>query len=209
MSKKVGIIDYGAGNLFSVDNAIKGITRNRFISSDPERLTHADYIIFPGVGSFLDGMRSMKRHGLDEFLRDYVKSGKPVLGICLGMQMLLTEGYEGGVNKGLGLVEGVVDKLVHTNNSRIPHMGWNDIYGSDMKDIPIFKGVESQSSYYFVHSYHAVLSSEVKKIYTDFYGTDIVAGFQKDNLFATQFHPEKSQGLGVKLLKNFLSIEKD
>ena len=207
MSKKVGVIDYGAGNLFSVDNAIKGLVRDRFVSSDPEELMNADYIIFPGVGSFSDGMKGMKKYGLDEFLKNYVASGKPVLGICLGMQMMLTEGYEGGgVHQGLGLLEGTVHKLTHINNSRIPHMGWNDVYGNDMIDIPIFKDIELKSSYYFVHSYHVTLSEEVKKVYTDFYGIDIVSGFQKDNLFATQFHPEKSQSLGVKLLKNFLNI---
>ena len=209
MSIKVGIVDYGAGNLFSVDNAIKGITRNRFISQDPDKLMHADYIIFPGVGSFSDSIKSMRNFGLDEFLKEYVASGKPVLSICLGMQMLMTEGSEGGSNKGIGLVEGCVHKLVHSKNSRIPHMGWNNIYGSDMKDILILNGVEPQSSFYFVHSYHVVPTEDVKKIYTEFYGIDIVAGFQKDNLSAIQFHPEKSQRIGIQLLKNFLTINND
>ena len=206
MSTKVGIIDYGAGNLFSVDNAIKDLERNSFISGNPEELAKADHIIFPGVGSFSDGVLSMKERGLDKFLQEYVASGKPVLGICLGMQMLMTEGSEGGSNTGLGLVEGTVKKLEHTNNSRIPHMGWNNVYGVDMKDIPLFRAVEPQSSYYFVHSYHVVPLEEVKTIYTDFYGIDIAVGFQKDNLFGVQFHPEKSQRVGIQLLRNFLDI---
>jgi glutamine amidotransferase len=209
MSIKVGIVDYGAGNLFSVDNAIKGIVRNRFISQDPDKLMHADYIIFPGVGSFSDCIKSMKNLGLDIFLKEYAATGKPILSICLGMQMLMTEGSEGGSSKGIGLIEGCVHKLAYSKNSRIPHMGWNNIYGSDMKDFKILNGIESQSSFYFVHSYHVVPTENLKKIYTDFYGIDIVAGFQKDNLFAIQFHPEKSQRLGIHLLKNFLTLGND
>ncbi len=206
MSKLVGIIDFGAGNIFSVDNALKSLTRNRFISSDPQKLEKADAIIFPGVGTFKDGMKNIKERKLDVFIKNFIAEGKPLLGICVGMQLLLSKGYEQGETDGLDLIKGKVCKLEHTGESRIPHIGWNEIYGKDMGNIPIFEGIKSHSCYYFVHSYHATITEKVRIIKTDFYGTDIIAGFQKDNLFATQFHPEKSQKLGIQILYNFLQV---
>lgn len=206
MEKRIGIIDYGAGNLFSIDNAVKKINRNRFISSDPEKLKHSDFIIFPGVGSFSDGIINIRNSGLDEFICEFYNTGKPILGICLGMQLLFETGYEGGENNGIGLLKGKVEKLQHRNNSRIPHIGWNDVYGENFNETNIMEGIPLGSSFYFVHSYHAVPAEPINLIYTDFYGQDIVAGVIKNNLIATQFHPEKSQIVGLKLLNNFVSL---
>ena len=206
MTKKVGIVDFGVGNLFSVDNAVKTLTKDRFISSEPEKLMSADYIIFPGVGSFADGMSRIRSQGLDTFMKDFYATGKPILGICLGMQLMFSEGDEGGVNKGLDLIKGRIEKLKHRDNSRIPHIGWNDVYGDDFQEMKIMAGISQHSSFYFVHSYHAIPDEKIYNFYTDFYGLNIVAGVRKNNLFATQFHPEKSQIVGLQLLKNFFDM---
>jgi len=206
MTPKIGIVDFGVGNLFSVDNAVKTLTKDRFISSNPEKLMSADCIIFPGVGSFADGMSRMRSQGLDTFMKDFYESGKPILGICLGMHLMFSEGDEGGENKGLGLIKGRIEKLKHRNNSRIPHIGWNDVYGDDLQEMEIMSGISQHSSFYFVHSYHAIPDEKIYSVYTDFYGLSIIAGVRKNNLFATQFHPEKSQTVGLQILKNFFDM---
>lgn len=207
MGKIVGIVDYGVGNLFSVGNAVQSLSCEKIISGSPDQLSEVDCIIFPGVGAFDDGMEKLRKRGLDRFLIEYAESGKPILGICLGMQLLLSEGSEGGVSKGLNLIEGSVMKLPYATGCKIPHIGWNDVFGESMSVNPVFSGVEQNTSFYFVHSYHVLPDADISLVYTDFYGQDIVAGFHADNLYGVQFHPEKSQKAGMQLLNNFIAIE--
>ena len=207
MQKKVAIIDYGAGNLVSLCNALSQISSEGYISNDADRLAEADVIIFPGVGSFSHSMNSITRLGIDKALYHHVSRGKPLLGICVGMQLLFSEGYEGGLTKGLGLVDGIVRELEPRKNCRIPHMGWNEVYGDDFAKISLFRGLADHGSFYFAHSYHVKPAEKLAIVYTDYCGIDIVAGFQIGQVYGVQFHPEKSQVLGLKLPKNLLSIE--
>ncbi len=208
MSIIVGVVDYGAGNLFSVESALKKVGCKYLVSENIDELRTADRIIFPGVGSFNEGMSSVVSLGLDEFIIDAVNEGKPLLGICLGMQLLLSQGDEGGVTKGIGILSGEVKSLDITSKEKVPHIGWNEVYGDGYEDIQLLSGVRPHSDFYFVHSYHVKLKRDdnpgVNILNTDFYGRDIVAGYQKDNVVGLQFHPEKSQTVGMRLLKNFL-----
>jgi glutamine amidotransferase len=203
MKPLVGIIDYGAGNLFSVENALNYISCPSLTSDNVEELRHVDMLILPGVGSFRDGMNNLKSLGFDEFICESVAHGKPLLGICLGMQLLFSVGYEGGETRGLGLIDGSVEALVPFSGAKIPHIGWNDVYGGKMSEMSIFSGVEERANFYFVHSFHALPSSGVPVAYTDFYGKDIVAAVQNQHVAGVQFHPEKSQKEGVRMLRNF------
>jgi len=206
MKPIVGVIDYGAGNIFSVGNALRGLGCNIVIATEPEMLKGVDKVILPGVGSFPDGMSKLVTLGFSSYLREYVNSGSPLLGICLGMQLLLSKGSEGRETEGLGLITGSVEKLVSTKNCRVPHIGWNDIYGDELKSMELFGNIEIGSSFYFVHSYHVVPSDNLKVVYTNYCDQSVVASYQKENVYGAQFHPEKSQKVGVKLLKNFVEL---
>lgn len=206
MKPTVGLIDYGAGNLFSVKNALRSLKCNVVTATHPEMLEGIDRVILPGVGAFPDGIKSLRELGFNTYLVEYVASGGYLLGICLGMQLMLSVGHEGETAKGLGLVEGEVKPLVPSFECRVPHIGWNDIYGNQMCEIDLFDNVEAHSSYYFVHSYHAVPLENIKVVFTDFCGERIVAAYQKNNLFGVQFHPEKSQKVGVRMLNNFIRL---
>ncbi len=201
----VVIIDYGMGNLFSVSNALKFLNADVKISSDPEDLKNADQIILPGVGSFPDGMKNLRALGLIEPLKEEVLiKKKPFLGICLGMQLLASAGEENEGELGLGWISGKVRKFILDENKfRIPHIGWNDV--SIKKNDKLWDGIINPV-FYFVHSYHFV--PENKNIISAIcdYGEEFVAAIKKDNIFGTQFHPEKSQKNGLKLLENFLKI---
>ena len=208
MKQSVGVIDCGVGNLFSVESALKSLRCNTVFAQSPEQLEGLDKVILPGVGAFPAGMAQLNKRGFTPWLRDYAGRGGHLLGICLGMQLLLKTGYEGERCDGVGLIDGEVVNLVPTAQCRVPHMGWNDVFGGDMADMPIFSGIEPHSAFYFVHSYYASLSANasesVATVYTDYCEREIVVGYQKDNVFGVQFHPEKSQKVGIKLLKNFL-----
>jgi len=204
---KIVIIDYGISNLTSVANAFSYLGEKTIISNKAQDIKDAEKIILPGVGAFGDGMKNLKELGLIEVLNEEViKNGKPLLGLCLGMQLLADEGEEGGLIKGLGYIQGKVKKLEPKDkNLRVPHIGWNDVFLK--KDCPLLSGLKEYEDFYFVHSYHLVPEEDVT-VGTCEYGEKFVAVVQKNNIFATQFHPEKSQRPGLKILKNFIKYKK-
>lgn len=202
------IIDYGMGNLMSISKALDKLEIEFKISNKIEDIETATHIILPGVGFFEEGMRNLKKLELIDVLRKEVLIKKKfLLGICLGMQLLFKTSEEGGLIKGLGFIEGEVKRFKFKNNElKIPHIGWNRIFGKDLFEIPILQGIDQNSNFYFVHSYHPVLHEKIKCLFTD-YGYNFVSVIQKDNIFATQFHPEKSQKKGLQLIRNFASLK--
>ena len=204
--KKVAVIDYGMGNLHSVHKALVKVGAQQVVlTADPDVLRQAERIIFPGVGALRDCVQAMTSRGLDEMLREFVQQ-KPVFGICLGMQALFDFSEENEGTDGLGLLAGRVRRFQVSDKEpmmKIPHMGWNQVHQCD--DHPMWQGIAQDSRFYFVHSYFvdneqsAVTSGETE------YGTRFTSAVAKDNLFAVQFHPEKSQVAGLKLLANFLT----
>lgn len=198
------IVDYGLGNLYSVAKAFEMIGSPAEISGDMSVISRADRIVLPGIGAFGDGIDYLSRNGLDEVIKkEILVNKKPFLGICLGMQLLADIGYEYGEHKGLALVSGKVRKLEVGEHLKVPHIGWNDITFS--KSSPLFKGIKDGTDFYFVHSYQFVPTSKDDVVATTLYGETITAAIQKDNMFATQFHPEKSQEAGLTLLENFVN----
>lgn len=197
----VAIIDYGMGNVASVQKAMNFLKLESSITSDFKQIENSEHIILPGVGSFLQGMKNLKDRGLDLFLTEQViQKKKKFLGICLGMQLLAETGTEPHDNPGLGWVKGKVIKIDNIP-FRIPHMGWNNI---DVKIDHYYKGIP-QKDFYFIHSYHFVPTAKDVIAATTSYGIELVASIQQDNIFATQFHPEKSQEAGLGLLKTFFN----
>lgn len=194
----IAIIDYGAGNLFSVKNALDYIGEESVITSDPTVLSAADGLILPGVGAFPDAMRMLNESGLSDAIRAEAAVGKPLLGICLGMQVLFEKGTEFEETEGLGLIPGTVDRI--QTSLKIPHMGYNElIFGVPC---PLLKGVKEGDCVYFVHSYMANTTPEYIAASCD-YGAKVTALAQNKNVFGTQFHPEKSGAVGLTILKNF------
>ena len=206
MTKKIGIIDYDAGNIFSITTALENITKSVIISNTPDKLDCADSLILPGVGSFKSCLKNLRSTKMDEFIIDYASKGKPILGICLGMQVLLNEGWEDGREEGIGLIDGSVKRIYVKKEVRLPHMGWNDVYGNEINKFKLFNGIRSNSDFYFVHSYEAILVESINALYTNYGDKKIIAAYQKNNRFGVQFHPEKSQKIGIKLLTNFVSL---
>ena len=197
------IIDYGLGNLQSVFGAVKKIGFKPVISNKIDDLEKADKLILPGVGAFEDGMNNLKKLGLIEPLtRIVLKQKKPILGICLGMQLMCKESYEFGHHKGLGWIDASVIKLEPKQKLRIPHVGWDDLL--QVKENILFEGIPKDALFYYVHSFHAKLNNKDEIIGECDYGQRFTAAANKDNIFLTQFHPEKSQLHGLNLLKNFL-----
>lgn len=197
----IAIIDYGMGNLRSVQKAVESLGYEAVITSDFNVIEAAAGIILPGVGAFPDAMDNLREKGLVEILLKAAENKKPILGICLGMQLLFDEGEEFRLCKGLGLIKGRIQKI--EAKVKIPHMGWNDL--KILKDTPILKGVENGSYVYFVHSYYAKVEDDSLDAITD-YGMDITAVVSKDNVFGLQFHPEKSGDVGMLMLKNFCEL---
>ena len=199
------IVDYGLGNLFSVQKALEMVGADVKISGRAEDIRTAERIILPGVGAFADGMNYLRAKGLDTVLTEEVMGKKkPFLGICLGLQFLAEVGEEYGEHKGLGWIKGRVRKLnVEHLGLKIPHIGWNDL--EYIRPSPLFAGVNPGADFYFVHSYHLDVGDPADLVATATYGEKITAAIQRGNIFATQFHPEKSQDNGLKLLENFLS----
>lgn len=207
----ITIIDYGMGNLKNVKKAFAAIGLRAEITSDPEKILKADKVVLPGVGAFRDAISELNTSGLAEAIKEVVKQGTPLLGICLGMQLLFDRSYEYGEHRGLGVLPGEIIKMtpkemVDTNGRglKIPHMGWNNL--EIIKPDPLFTGLEQASSVYFVHSYYLETTSDVVSAYTT-YGKRIAVAAQKDNIFSTQFHPEKSGPIGLQILKNFGGIK--
>lgn len=211
MKKIVTIIDYGSGNLRSVYNALTLIDTEHYkfqISSDPEDLKKSNKIILPGVGAFADCIGSLSKiEKMTDILREEVLvKKKPFLGICVGMQLLADFGHEYGKNLGLGFIPGKVIKIDnHNDELKIPHIGWNEL--NICQDHYILEGIKNYEHFYFVHSYHFVPKKYDDVIAKVSYGQDLVAIIAKDNIIATQFHPEKSGESGIKLLRNFIYYE--
>ncbi len=203
MYGKIGIIDYGMGNLHSVKNALDYIGAENVITAKKKELEGCDLLILPGVGAFGDAMKNLERGDLIEFIKKQA-SVKPFLGICLGMQLLFDRSYEFSETAGLGLISGEVIRLTAADGNRtykIPHMGWNSI--TPCGDSMLFRGIPAGSYVYFVHSYKAFVSCRDElAAYTE-YGEEIAAAVVRKNIYGTQFHPEKSECTGLKILDNF------
>ena len=210
----IAIIDYGSGNLRSAAKALEVANKNLntnlkiIITSDPEVIRKSNKIILPGQGSFRDCFLGIKKiNGLVDTLNDFVLvQKKPIFGICIGMQLFAKIGYESKETKGFGWIDGIVKKINNINRTlKLPHMGWNQI--EYKKDFSLFSGIENQSHMYFVHSYEFLTKQKDCVVATTNYGNSIIVAVAKDNIFGTQFHPEKSQKNGLKLLENFLKWE--
>ena len=201
----IAIIDYGAGNLQSVKKAFDFIGAESVITDNPEIINACDRILLPGVGSFGDAMDSMAKSGLVETVKQNALSGKPFLGICLGLQLLFEESEESPGVKGLGIFKGKIKKFSSDMGLKIPHIGWNSLE-IKQKDT-LFKNVPENSYVYFVHSYYLHAEDEKDIATITNYGIDFHSAVGKNNIFATQFHPEKSGEVGLQILKNFASME--
>lgn len=195
----IAIVDYGMGNLRSVENALDSLSIKSIITDDKELILNSDGIILPGVGAFPDAIDNIKKSGLDTILRKAVEEDKFLLGICLGMQLLFEESDEGKNSKGLGFLKGRIEKI--KGDLKIPHMGWNSLVYN--RKSPILSDVDEGSYVYFVHSYYAEIDEEnILNAYVD-YGVKIPGVVSKENIYGLQFHPEKSGDIGLKMLKNF------
>ncbi len=194
------------GNIRSVVNALEEVGANVTVADRPSALREASAIVLPGVGAFKEGMMNLQgRNFIDALHREVLEEEKPFLGICLGMQLIATEGFEHGLTRGLGWISGKVVKLTPSGSSyRVPHIGWNDI--DIIKHSRLFAGIESGSSFYFVHSYCLVPDDREVVTSLCYHGQEIVASIEHRNIFAVQFHPEKSQEDGIRLLRNFVSL---
>ena len=203
----IGIIDYGVGNLFSLKSSIEAIGEEAFVSGDREALLKADRLILPGVGAFGDAAAKLKESGLDGFVKEQAAAGKPLMGICLGMQLLFEKGFEYGEHEGLGLLKGTVVPMegVIPAELKIPHIGWNGLKFKQT-DCPLFKYLKEGDCVYFVHSFYAE-GCEDSLAATAEYGAELTAAVAKGNVFGCQFHPEKSGKVGLSILKAFCEVE--
>ena len=200
----IAIIDYGAGNLHSVKNALDFLGAESIITSDASEILNADKVILPGVGAFGDAMESLKNRGLCPVIEKTVESKKPFLGICLGLQLMFSESEESPGVSGLGIFKGKVVKIPEKENLKIPHMGWNDL--KIVKKSKILKDLGEEPFVYFVHSYYLnAEEDDIVSAYTE-YGSRLDIAVERENVFATQFHPEKSGKTGLKILKNFIEL---
>lgn len=201
----LAIIDYGVGNLFSLVSSLKSIGVDAVITRDPKVIENADRLILPGVGAFGDASEKLRLSGLTEIIKNAVKKGTPLMGICLGMQLLFEKSYEYGEHQGLGLLKGNVIGMEGTipKELKIPHIGWNSLKFTSTS--PIFKYINEGDCVYFVHSFYAV-DCEDSLIATAEYGRDLTAAVQKGNVYGCQFHPEKSGSVGLKILKAFSEV---
>ncbi|TWT82243.1 Imidazole glycerol phosphate synthase subunit HisH 1 [Planctomycetes bacterium CA13] len=200
----ITIVDYQMGNLRSVQKGIERVGGSAKISSDPKEIAGAEKLILPGVGAFGDAMAEIHRRDLASPIRDFIASGRPFLGICLGLQLLFERGFEHGEHEGLGVLQGDVVRFDLPEGMKVPHMGWNTV--SQRSAAPILKELHDQTHFYFVHSYYVrPKDPSVVALECD-YGGPFCAMVWRDNLYATQFHPEKSQADGLKLLSAFSSL---
>ncbi|PLX66933.1 MAG: imidazole glycerol phosphate synthase subunit HisH [Denitrovibrio sp.] len=200
----ISVIDYGMGNLKSVEKALQSLGYDAKITSNPEEVIKSDRAVLPGVGAFADCRKGLKESGLEEATLEFIKSGRPLLGICVGMQMLFEKDYEFGEHEGFGYFKGSVRKFpdeIVKQGMKIPQMGWNTIIKKF--DHPLLEGVATGDYFYFVHSYRAMSENPQAEALTCDYGGEFTAMVIRDNVAATQFHPEKSQKLGLHLLNNF------
>lgn len=202
----IAIIDYGVGNLFSLSSSFKALGADTVVTGDPEVIKKADKLILPGVGAFGDAAKKLRDCGLDTIILEETKNGKPLLGICLGMQLLFEKSFEYGEHSGLGLIKGQVVPMEGKipTNLKIPHIGWNALkfYGKN----PLFKYINEGDCVYFVHSFYAE-NCEDSLTATAEYGKELTAAVADNNIFGCQFHPEKSGEVGLKILKAFCELE--
>ncbi len=206
MSGQIVIVDYGMANLRSVQKAFERVGAAAEITSDPDRVGEAEKVVLPGVGAFRDAIARLRQTGLGEVIVDHVEDGMPFLGICLGLQLLFTRGHEDGLHAGLDLIPGEVVRFPDVPGLKVPHMGWNTL-ALTRPDCPLFRGLPPDPAVYFVHSYHAAPSNPAEVVAaTADYPTPFAAAVWRDNLFATQFHPEKSQAIGMQILRNFADL---
>jgi glutamine amidotransferase len=197
----IAVVDSGSGNLRSVAKALERAGGAPVVTSDPEQVRRADRVVVPGQGAFRDGMRGLSARGLDDAVREVVRAGRPYLGICLGLQLLFEESEEHGPVRGLGLLPGRVVRFADRPGLKVPHMGWNDVHL--VRDEPLWRGLADGAHVYFVHSYYAVPAPGLSCLEVD-YGGRFCAAIRQGNVFACQFHPEKSQAVGLALLENFV-----
>lgn len=200
----IAIIDYDAGNIRSVEKAMAKLGQEVWITRDRERIMNADKVILPGVGSFGDAMAHLREYNLVEVIKDVVAEKKPFLGICLGLQLLYESSEETPGVEGLGILKGKILKIPEQEGLKIPHMGWNSLHLQN--DGRLFRGIEQNPYVYFVHSYYLKAEEEETVKATTEYSVKIHASVEKDNVFACQFHPEKSGDLGLQILKNFAEL---
>jgi glutamine amidotransferase len=200
----IAVIDYGRGNVRSLSNAVEYIGYDALITSDAKKIGDADKIILPGVGAFGDAMRAIRERALDTALyREVIEKGKPMLGICLGLQLLGKSSEEHGYHEGLGWIDAQVRRFDPGLRLKVPHVGWNDIDYSN--PAPLFKGLKrDERSFYFVHSFYLDCNEPTDILATCEYGKKFTAAIRHNNILATQFHPEKSQDNGIQVLTNFL-----
>ena len=204
------IVDYGIGNVKSIMNAFENQGKKTVLSRDRDVILKADGLILPGVGAFSHGMNNLNKYDLVTIIKEYVKTGKPLLGICLGMQMLLEESEEFGETKGIGLIKGKVIKLPieKSNKMKLPHISWNAIQTKNIKwENTILNGIEANSDMYFIHAFVAKLENENEILSkTDYFNIEFCSSLKKDNIYGCQFHPEKSATNGLSIIKNFIII---
>ncbi len=198
----ISVIDYDSGNVRSVSKAVEYVGSRAKITKNKREILASDGVILPGQGSFGDCMNKLKLYGLVDVIYDFIDAKKPFLGICVGLQLLFDKSFEFGEHKGLSIIEGVVEKFPYKKGFPIPHMGWNSI--KIEKNNKIFNGIEDESYFYFVHSYY--VKSQEHNISSTNYIVDFTSSVNKTNVWGVQFHPEKSQKNGLKLLKNFCDI---
>lgn len=202
MSGLIAVIDYGMGNLRSVQKGFEKIGADAVIVDDPADIALAKGVVLPGVGAFVDAIAQLKKTGLDTATLEAIKSGRPFLGICLGLQLLFERSFENGDHAGLGVFSGTIERI--PAGVKVPHMGWNQV--KQAKKLPLFDGIPDAANFYFVHSYIAKPADPAIVATTTDYGGDFVSGVARDNVYAFQFHPEKSGLIGLQILRNFKEL---
>ena len=200
----IAMIDYDAGNIKSVEKALQKLGADVVITKDPQEILGADKVILPGVGSFGDAMNNLQKYGLDEVIHQVVEKGTPFLGICLGLQLLFERSDESPEATGLGILKGEILRIPEAEGLKIPHMGWNSLHLQN--NGRLFNGLKENDYVYFVHSYYLKAEDESIVKATTNYSVNIHASVEKDNVFACQFHPEKSSDVGLQILKNFVEL---
>jgi glutamine amidotransferase len=200
----IQIVDYGMGNLRSVQKAFEKLSVPATICTRSDELKNCERLVLPGVGAFRDAIAELRRQEFVEPIKAHIAAGKPFLGICLGLQLLFDVSYEDGTWEGLGVVPGEVKRFADTPRLKVPHMGWNRV--EPAADCPLFAGIPSDSYFYFVHSYYVAPREESVVAGRTEYGQTFTSVIHAGNMFATQFHPEKSQQVGLKLLQNFAGL---
>ena len=206
--RQIAVLDYGIGNIHSVAKALRAAGSNPLLTSSPEDVRKADLLVVPGVGAFADCMGCLVERSLDQPVLDFIRTGRPFLGICVGMQMLFSESLEFGTHPGLGVIEGAVERLKEEVGIKIPHVGWNAVQAARPWAGSLLDDVQPGDMLYFTHSFTATPTHENNRLADTQYGSNrICAAVQVDNVMGTQFHPEKSGDLGLKILQRFIGLK--